>query len=179
MNKNLKLWHLSVMAVATCVFAVIFQILTSDMAANGGRMYDYEIFGYTLEFYRHNQFLLGEAGLEIYQYKALPLDMIYPFFYAITSLIAWEMLVKDELPKLYWIGAVMIVGVVLLDYYENLRLGLLLFGLEPASRDFVETTSLVTTTKWILLGTTVLMIMGFAGRKLFMSRQAENSVKAS
>lgn len=175
MNKNLKLWHLSVMAVATCVFAVVIIFVSNDLGANGGLIYDYQIFGYSLEFFRHNQFLLGEEGLNIYQYQALPLDMIYPFFYSITALIAWELLVKTELPKLYWVGAMIIMGVVLLDSFENFRLGMLLFGIQPASREFVETTSVVTTTKWALLGFSVLMLLVFATRKLLISRQAKNS----
>lgn len=169
MKTDLKLWHLNLMACVTLGYAIIFWYFISQMGR--GDMFDYMIFGYDQAIYRNNMYLLGEVGIEIYKFQALPLDMVYPCMYGITSLIAWEMLVKPTNARLYWIGSLVAVAGILFDYGENVRLGFLLFEIGNPSAEFIDITSNFTLTKWILIGTFAIMLGTMAIKKRFEVRR--------
>ncbi len=175
MQSNLKLWHLLLMAFVMIVHNLVFVWLVSQMSP--GAMFDYMVFGYDQVDYRSNLYRLGETGLNVYKYKVLPLDMVYPFVYATTALIAWEMVVKARNRRLYWIGGVLMVAGVFLDYGENARLGLMLFEIVPPSASNVATTSHFTMAKWgiIVLFVMMLLVMTLVNRSERRNANSGNS----
>ena len=172
MKTDLKMWHLNLMAWVTFGYAAIFWYFTDQMGR--GEMFDYMILGYDQSIYRNNLYLLGEAGLEIYKFQALPLDLIYPCMYGITALIAWEMLVKPTNAKLYWIGSLVIVAGILFDYGENVRLGFLLFEMGKPSLEFIRITSQYSITKWVLI-TLFLFMLGTMSVKRLIEARSQKS----
>ncbi len=160
MKFQLRLWHLLFMIVVLVTFDGAILHVYGEL--NGGRMFDYMVFGYDQADYRTNMRLLGETGLATYKYLALPMDMIHPFIFGLTLLMAWEMLIKSQNPKLYWIGAAVLFAGILADYTENVRLGFLLFEIEKPSAAFINITSNVTILKWVLIATFLVLLVGSA-----------------
>ncbi len=173
MTKNLKIWHLAVIAAVTFGFSCVFFYLQFRMKQLGGNMFDYMVTGYDLSVVRETLAAMGEEGLHIYRDRAWRLDMVYPFFYGLSAIMAWELLCKDAFPKLAWIGTALAIMVILLDYVENLRLGMILYDIQELTAAFVDTTSALTIVKWIVLALLVLGLSILAITRLRAYRGAK------
>jgi hypothetical protein len=90
--------------------------------AHGMKLLDMQPTGYTVEYARGLFTTLGEAGRHAYLYDQIPVDMVYPLFFAISySLLLMYLFSKSFRPQ-HWIFNLTVIPIFAgsFDYLENI-----------------------------------------------------------
>ncbi|MEE9453110.1 MAG: hypothetical protein V3V13_01835 [Paracoccaceae bacterium] len=159
LDGQLRMWHLWLMLAVTIGIGATLINISMQIAAHGGsKPFDIMIDGYTLEQFETNLAAWGDVGKRLYLMRMIPLDMVFPFIYGFTLLIAWGIFVGRKRPILYWSGTIITLAAVICDYAENMRIGMLLSDILPITQDNVATTSMLTMAKWGFFGLCISML---------------------
>lgn len=153
-NKSqVQMWHLLVAFASTVLVAVSMQFTMAEISATtgGGRVFDSMLFGYSFEEFKANMELLGDEGRWMYLIQFTFVNMFFPFLYGLTAVIAWELAALSYPPSIYNLGKVITLIEVVVDYLENMRLGILLIEVAPITERGVAITSNLTVGKWIIM----------------------------
>lgn len=168
-RNNVRVWHLLVMGALTAV--VLYNLrsaIDGIFEISGVRVFDGMIFGYSFATFEAGLAALGETGRWNYLWYFSTLDMAYGFMYGCTSAIAWELLGKSYRPAIYWAGVGVLSSVIILDYMENLRIGVMLAGYSPVTEHNVAIASFISQAKWAAAGLFLVMIAIGVGRRISM-----------
>jgi len=142
---------LAIVSLLALGFAFL-EIVESLLAPTGGRLFDTMVAGYSLQEFAANTAMLGDRGIAIYLKIIAPLDFIYPLAYVLATWSIWRQLGTSLRPPLPRIGATLMPIAAILDYIENVRLGMLLSGAVVADERSVALTSAATIGKWLFIG---------------------------
>ncbi len=140
--------------------------------ANGMKILDMQPTGYSAEFARSLFNQLGENGRDYYLYRQIPLDMVYPFLFAVSYSILLTYLFKKSFKpesKLHYLSIIPLFG-GLFDYFENIGIIIMLsiypnfsINLANVTNIFSLLKSFSTTLFFILL---IIGIFGFTINKV-------------
>ena len=118
-GKKVLVWFLFSSAVYGAM--AIFTLPRLQKLSNGLQLFDVKMDGYTPEYALRLLLALGQEGRHIYLTQQMPLDMLYPFTFAVSNslIIAWLLhkLNWFESPAFYLVLLPIVGG--LLDYFEN------------------------------------------------------------
>ena len=134
--------------------------------ANGMKILDLQPTGYSADYAKTLFDNLGTGGRDYYLYRQIPLDMIYPFLFAVTySLLLTYLFKKSFNPesKLHFLSIIPLFG-GLFDYFENIGIIIMLSIYPGFSIHLANITSLFSILKSI--STTlffVLLVVGIVG----------------
>ena len=134
--------------------------------ANGMKILDLQPTGYSADYAMTLFDNLGTGGRDYYLYRQIPLDMIYPFLFAVTySLLLTYLFKKSFNPesKLHFLSIIPLFG-GLFDYFENIGIIIMLSIYPGFSIHLANITSLFSILKSI--STTlffVLLVVGIVG----------------
>jgi hypothetical protein len=90
--------------------------------SGGAKLLDMKPTGYTVEYARELFSALGENGRHAYSYEQIPVDMVYPFFFALSySLLLTYLFGKGFHPD-SWVQNLTIIPIYggIFDYLENI-----------------------------------------------------------
>ncbi len=125
---------------------LLYSIPQVEQYAPGIKIFDLSPGGYSYEYSMQLLATLGIAGRDTYLYRQLPLDFVYPVFFAISSclLLAWVFSKgKVQTPAVYYLCLVPILA-GLFDYLENIQIILMLVSYPDISERRVVVSSLTT-----------------------------------
>jgi len=153
-------------------FYMILATIPSVMSyADGMEILDMQPRGYSIEYAHQLLGALGEQGRHYYLYRQIPVDMIYPFLFAISySLtLAWVFgRAFDPSRKVnYFILVPVAAG--LFDYLENVGIVLMLTGYPDFSAAIAFTTSIFSVAKSLF--TSAFFILLIAGGVQILKRR--------
>ncbi|MDH5778284.1 MAG: hypothetical protein OEZ33_08740 [Gammaproteobacteria bacterium] len=134
-------------------------------------LFDLSPTGYSFEYAQELLAALGNEGRELYLYRQLPLDFIYPGLFALSSctLLAWLFLkVKDTNSSLFYVCFVPVVA-SLFDYLENIGVVSLLISYPNISAERVSFASAMTIIKSGLT-TVYFVFLIYAGGLIFRKK---------
>lgn len=148
--------------------------------ADGMKLMDMLPLGYDFQYVNTLLNTLGQEGREIYLYRQIPVDMIYPALFGISYCVLLLYFLK-KLNKLdnslIYLGILPLVG-GLFDYLENLGIIIMLSNFPDISKalvsltsDFTITKSVATTVYFIVL----LIILGVLGFRFIKSKMYHNN----
>ncbi len=150
--------------------------------ANGMKILDMMPTGYSHDYVRQLFFRLGEEGRRVYLYRQIPIDMLYPFFFAVTYSLLLAYMFKRAIRSKRWTYILSIIPVItgLADYLENIGIIVMLASFPQLSSGWVSATRVFSITKssatmvfWLLLATGLILV---AKTKL-SSRQRESGTR--
>jgi len=132
-------------------FMLIITIPKTMQFSNGMKLLDMMPMGYNSEYVNSLFNTLGEKGREVYLLNQIPIDMIYPFLFAIS----YALLIAFFLKKLnllnsrfkYLTVLPMVAGIT--DYLENFGIIYMLNSYPDISNFSIALTNLFTMTKSI------------------------------
>ncbi len=107
----------------TIYFVMLFITIPKVMNfSNGMKLLDMMPTGYSADYVNKLFDTLGEQGRNVYLYKQLPMDMIYPFLFAISSclLLAYFLNKLNKLDSNYFYLCFIPVCAGIFDYAENI-----------------------------------------------------------
>ncbi len=117
--------------------------------SNGMKLLDMMPLGYNAEYISTLFDTLGEEGRAIYLYNQIPIDMVYPFLFGISSclVIAYFLrkINKLDTPFFYLCLIPIIAGVS--DYFENFGIITMLISFPNLSETSINTTNTFTIIK--------------------------------
>ncbi len=140
--------------------------------SNGLQLLDMMPTGYDLEVVKTLFNTLGDTGRQTYLIKQIPVDMMYPFLFAISyaAILAYFLTKLPKLnPKFFYLCLLPIIAGIA-DYIENIGIISMLNAYPTVTETSVNITSMFSiikssaTTIYFLFLIVVLMILGF--RKL-------------
>lgn len=159
---------------------LLYTIPMVKQYASGMELFDLSPTGYSYEYSMKLLEILGDKGRDTYLYIQLPLDLIYPALFAISSclLLAWVFSKgKVSAPAMYYLCMIpMFAG--LLDYLENIHIFLMITNYPDISENQVAISSLMTVGKSVL--TTIffaLLIVGLIKWGQIKYRSSNESIK--
>lgn len=146
-GKKVLAWFLLSSAVYGAM--AIFTLPRLQKLLNGLQLFDVKIDGYTPEYALQLLLALGEEGRHVYFTQQMPLDMMYPFTFAVSNslIIAWLLhkLNWFESPAFYLVLLPIVGG--LLDYFENFTIIAMLFQFPDVSSTVAELANFFTRAK--------------------------------
>lgn len=149
-GKKVLAWFLISSAVYGTM--VVFTLPRLQMLANGLQLFDVKMDGYTPEYALRLLLALGLDGRHIYLTQQMPLDMLYPFTFAVSNslIIAWLIYKLNwfESPAFY-LALLPIVG-GLLDYFENFTVITMLLQFPDVSTPIAGLANVFTRTKLLV-----------------------------
>lgn len=155
-----------VFTLAICAVMNLKFIPDIEATTEGIRCFDMN-FGYSYDTAARFLELLGENGRHVYLHMQLPLDFIYPLFYALFFVSLIYLLTKDlQSRRKYFISFPLVLAVF--DYTENLLTACMLKA-DTLPRALAAAASAVTILKTILMYVTILIILALLVRKIFIS----------
>lgn len=151
-NKNLsgkKVLLLFILTNLVYAFMLIITIPKTMDFSNGMKLLDMMPLGYNAEYISTLFDTLGEEGRAIYLYNQIPIDMVYPFLFGISSclVIAYFLrkINKLDTPFFYLCLIPIIAGVS--DYFENFGIITMLISFPNLSETSINTTNTFTIIK--------------------------------
>ncbi len=177
--KNYLLWikkfangktiiYLMIITFAVYGFMLFYTIPSVMEHSDGIKLFDIQPLGYSFEYAKLFLETLGKEGREIYLFRQLPVDFIYPFLFAVSfSLLLMYLYRKvfNEDSWIYWTCFIPLFA-GLFDYCENIGIIIMLTSYPDLSTGLVMITSIYTLTKslltivfWILLLVSLVMIV--------------------
>ena len=149
-GKKVLVWFL----ISSAVYGTmaVFTLPRLQMLANGLQLFDVKMDGYTPEYALRLLLALGQEGRHIYLTQQMPLDMLYPFTFAVSNslIIAWLLhkLNWFESPAFYLVLLPIVGG--LLDYFENFTVITMLLQFPDVSTPIAELANMFTRTKLLV-----------------------------
>lgn len=144
--------------------------------SNGIKLLDMMPGGYNSEYINTLLETLGENGRKVYLYNQIPVDMIYPFLFAISYclLMAYFLKKMNKLgsPFFYLCFLPVIAGIA--DYLENLGIISMLINFPSLSRNLMIATNVFSMTKSIttsIFFVALIMILLILGLKMIKERK--------
>ena len=149
-GKKVLVWFLFSSAVYGAM--AIFTLPRLQKLSNGLQLFDVKMDGYTPEYALRLLIALGQEGRHIYLTQQMPLDMLYPFTFAVSNslIIAWLLhkLNWFESPAFYLVLLPIVGG--LLDYFENFTVITMLLQFPDVSTPIAELANMFTRTKLLV-----------------------------
>ena len=101
---------------------LLYTIPQVEQYAPGMKLFDLSPTGYSFEYALELLHTLGRNGRDIYLYKQLPLDFIYPVLFAVSSslLLSWLFLKSVNANSKMFYFCLVPIGAGLFDYLENI-----------------------------------------------------------
>lgn len=173
--KGKKVVFLFLLSTLVYIFMISVTIPHVMEHARGMSLLDMMPLGYDFEYVQALFNSLGEAGRHAYLYRQIPIDMAYPFLFAITYSLVLAFFLKKlnklEGPFFYFCLLPFIAG--LADYAENFGVVVLLTNYPDFSILSVTITSIFSLTKscittiffLVLTGTLILVALKSINKK--------------
>jgi len=149
-------------------FMLIITIPKTMSFSGGMKLLDMMPTGYDSEYISKLLKALGEKGREAYLYDQIPVDMVYPFLFAISSCLMIAYFLKKlnrlDSPFFYLCLIPLIAGIA--DYFENIGIITMLNNypvLSPILTSFTNSFTIlksVATTLYFVILIIVLIILG-------------------
>ncbi len=111
--------------------------------SNGMKLLDMMPMGYSAD-YANSLFLaLGEKGREVYLYNQIPVDLIYPFLFAISYclIMAYFLQKLNKLNSGFFYLTLLPLLAGISDYFENFGIIYMLLNFPDISQESILTTS--------------------------------------
>ncbi len=146
------------------LYMYLVPIAALEEFLNGLKILDEKGSGYDVTYVKNLFATLGQEGRDLYLYKQIPVDLIFPWLYVPTLclLMAW-LLKKVNLLDRSWfyLCTLPIIGGIF-DLLENLNVAYLLIHEQPLTSGRVALASWCTQLKWLFLtlaGLAILMLL--------------------
>ena len=157
-----------VFTLAICAVMNLKLIPDIEATTEGIRCFDMN-FGYSYDTAVRFLELLGENGRHVYLHMQLPLDFIYPLFYALFFVSLIYLLTKDlQSRRKYFISFPLVLAVF--DYTENLLTACMLKA-DTLPRALARTASVFTALKTIWMYLTIILIVILLVRKIYLAKK--------
>ena len=133
-------------------FMLIITIPKTMTFSNGMKLLDMMPAGYDSEYINRLFEALGENGTNVYLYNQIPVDMIYPFLFAISYclLIAYFLKKINKLNSLFFYLCFLPVIAGIADYLENFGIISMLINYPNLSQISMTTTNVFSITKSLI-----------------------------
>jgi hypothetical protein len=133
-------------------FMLIITIPKTMTFSNGMKLLDMMPAGYDSEYINRLFEALGENGRNVYLYNQIPVDMIYPFLFAISYclLIAYFLKKINKLNSLFFYLCFLPVIAGIADYLENFGIISMLINYPNLSQISMTTTNVFSITKSLI-----------------------------
>jgi hypothetical protein len=156
----------TVLAIFVFTQALYFYILLISIPnvskyATGMKLLDLKIFGYSSEYARLLLSQLGVIGRNAYLTQQLPIDMLYPFFFAVSSAILLIYFLRKKYSlenKIYLLVFVPFLAGIC-DYLENLGIITMLLSYPNLDDFIIKISSAFTLAKSLLTTLTYLLLL--------------------
>ncbi len=142
---------------------VLYTIPNVVSYADGMKVLDMQPTGYSAEYANTLLNRLGSEGRDYYLYKQIPMDMIYPFLFAITYSLLLIYLFKKSFnieSKMHYLTIVPLFG-GFFDYLENIGIIVMLLDYPDFSTLLANVTNVFSILKSV--STTLFFILLFVG----------------
>ena len=136
-------------AIVVYFIMLLYTIPQVSAYAQGIAIFDILPSGYSFEYAIKLLDALGSEGREVYLYRQLPLDFIYPGLFAISCclLLSWIFLKTQKTnSKIFYLCSIPIAA-GLFDYFENVLIINILTSYPNVSEFTVSFASVITITK--------------------------------
>jgi len=136
-------------AIVVYFIMLLYTIPQVSAYAQGIAIFDLLPSGYSFEYAIKLLDALGSEGREVYLYRQLPLDFIYPGLFAISCclLLSWIFLKTQKTnSKIFYLCSIPIAA-GLFDYFENVLIINILTSYPNVSEFTVSFASVITITK--------------------------------
>ena len=136
-------------AIVVYFIMLLYTIPQVSAYAQGIAIFDLLPSGYSFEYAIKLLDALGSEGREVYLYRQLPLDFIYPGLFAISCclLLSWIFLKTQKTnSKIFYLCSIPIAA-GLFDYFENVLIINILTSYPNVSEFVVSFASVITITK--------------------------------
>lgn len=103
----------------------------------------------------------GEAGRAFYRMIELTADIAYPITYTLFFGTILTAALRRAFPATSWVQQIPLIGwlTLLVDFAENSGIVVMLTQFPAQNETIALVTSMFTTTKWVLFGTTVVSLL--------------------
>jgi len=177
LRKYARGWIVLMMILIT--WALYGYMLTSSIPkvmgyAHEMKLLDMKPVGYTVEYARELFSALGETGRHAYLYEQIPVDMVYPLFFAISySLLLTYLFGKGFRPE-DWIQNLAVIPIFggVFDYLENIGIIYHLQTYPQLSDSLIRLTSICSILKSVF--TTIFFLLLFVGLLRVVLRRLGN-----
>ncbi len=154
LDRNSSGRNVLVLLVLTYIVYAIMLVVTipSTMSYSGGmKLLDMMPSGYDLDYVTKLFSSLGEEGRSVYLTNQIPVDMIYPFLFGLSSclLIAYFLKKLKKLISPYIFLSLLPLVAGIADYLENLGIIAMLRSYPDLSQSSVSTTNVFSIVKSI------------------------------
>lgn len=138
---------------------LLYTIPQVSAYAPGMNLFDLSPSGYTFDYAIKLLDTLGSHGRELYLYRQLPLDFIYPGLFAASYslLLSWLFLKTQQTDSKLFYFCYIPIAAGLFDYLENISIVSILVSYPNVSEVSISLTSAITMTKSVL--TTALFML--------------------
>ncbi len=150
---------------------LLYTIPTVMSYANGMKILDLMPMGYSADYAKRLFDELGVVGRNYYLFRQIPLDMIYPFLFAVTYSLLLTYLFKksfDSESKLQFLSIIPLFG-GFFDYLENIGIIIMLFSYPKFSAILASVTNLFSILKSI--STTLFFVLLVIGIVAFIIKK--------
>ena len=150
-------------AIIVYFIMLLYTIPQVSAYAPGINLFDLSPTGYSFEYAIKLLDTLGSDGRELYLYRQLPLDFIYPGLFAISCslLLSWLFLTTQKTNSKLFYFCYIPVAAGLFDYFENIFIVNILTSYPNVSEASVSFASVMTIVKSVLTASFfVLLIIG-------------------
>ena len=156
---------LALIIPATMVYFImlLYTIPQVSAYAPGINLFDLSPTGYSFEYAIKLLDTLGSEGRELYLYRQLPLDFIYPGLFAVSCslLLSWLFLKTQRTNSKLFYFCYIPIAAGLFDYLENILLVSILASYPNVSEESISLASAMTIAKSAL--TTVFFVLLIIG----------------
>lgn len=142
-----KAWLAFAFCQALYFLMVGVTIPAIESQADGMKVFDLMITGYSLEYARLFLEAMGEQGRHLYMTRQIPLDLVFPAVMAVTGAIFIALFARKKNARL---GALMFIPIcgALFDYLENAMVAVMLLSYPAAHSAVVKLSSIFTVLKF-------------------------------
>ncbi len=155
----------AMVAYATMLLYTIPQV---TQHASGMKIFDLSPTGYSFAYASELRQALGESGRDLYLYRQLPVDFIYPGLFAISCclLLFWLFAKSVNARSSIFYFCLIPVAAGFFDYLENIFIVQMLISYPDVSELYASIASIMTLLKSMF--TTAFFVMLLAGVVLFL-----------
>ena len=150
-------------AIMVYFIMLLYTIPQVSAYAPGINLFDLSPTGYSFEYAIKLLDTLGSDGRELYLYRQLPLDFIYPGLFAVSCsmLLCWLFLKTHKMNSKLFYFCYIPVAAGIFDYFENIFIVNILTSYPNVSEASVSFASVMTIVKSVLTASFfVLLIIG-------------------
>ncbi|MBU4307321.1 MAG: hypothetical protein L6428_06580 [Candidatus Aminicenantes bacterium] len=147
-------------------FMLLYTIPNVMNHAKGMKLLDMQPTGYNAEYAKNLFDNLGASGREAYLFRQIPVDMIYPFLFAVTYSLLLTFLFKKSFNPKSKINGLSLIPIVggLFDYLENVGIIIMLSLYPIFSESIANITNVFSVLKSIFITLFfVLLVVGIVG----------------